>query len=353
MLKVLVVFKDTKIDLPTSYHQGLGVTARRLAEALNTLYIKADAFPIKNGEYLWAKLNSDWQSYTHIVFMAPFVDAGFLERLFSNFHMQKFIIIYHSNLGFLSVDRFSVKSLELYLNLEKICPNFTASTNCLELSRSIELGSGRKFCYLPNLFPLPNKKPDRNFQIYPLNIGIFGAARVLKNWLTATVATMIIANKLKQKVNFHISTQRDEGAESTRENIKSLLALNTNINLIEVPWLDHDKFLDYLHDKMDLLLQPSFTETFNNVTAEGCISGVPSVVSDAIVWAPDSWKARSDSATSVAEVGMDLLNDPGAYKDGWKALTKYNKDASKIWLKWLGAKDESSIFQRISKLWSS
>ena len=55
---------------------------------------------------------------------------------------------------------------------------------------------------------------------------------------------------------------------------------------------------------MHVLLQPSFTESFNVVTADGIAEGVPSVVSDAIDWVPRRWMAKADDPRDVA-MGID------------------------------------------------
>jgi hypothetical protein len=349
-LKILTVFKNPQIDEPTACHQGLGVTATRLTLAFKSLGLDADCFPVKNGEYLWQKLSTDWKEYNHVILCAPFIDATFLKKLFSFFKNKKFALIYHSNLGFLTQDRFAVLSLGLYFELEESCPNFRIATNCLEFSKSIEQATGKKFLYLPNLFPLPNKMPSKHFiwtHKHTLNIGLFGAARILKNWLTAGVATMIISKTLQAETFLHINTSRDENAGNLRENLRSLIDLNPHVHIIEVPWLGHEKFLEYL-PKLDLLMQPSFTETFNNVTAEGVSCTVPSVVSDAIVWAPENWKARSDSATDVARVGLNLLHDSDSYKNGWKKLKDYNEKAIEEWFKWFEIKKDCNFWNKLT-----
>ena len=66
---------------------------------------------------------------------------------------------------------------------------------------------------------------------------------------------------------------------------------------------------------MDLLLQPSYTEGFNMVTADGIAQGVASVVSDAIAWAPKNWQAETDDAIDIANKAVGLLHDPGAVDD--------------------------------------
>jgi glycosyltransferase involved in cell wall biosynthesis len=108
------------------------------------------------------------------------------------------------------------------------------------------------------------------------------------------------------------------------------------VTLVPVPWLSHDDFVRYLYG-MDLLLQPSFTETFNNVTADGCACGVPSVVSAAVGWVPQSWMAEPDSALAIANAGCALMRNRNAGLDGWKALDSYNRDARLAWTQWLMA----------------
>jgi hypothetical protein len=77
---------------------------------------------------------------------------------------------------------------------------------------------------------------------------------------------------------------------------------------------------------MNLLLQPSYTESFNMVTADGVAEGVPSVVSSAIDWAPADWKADVDDTLDIARVGRRLLYDPLAVRDGRHALLEYVAD---------------------------
>jgi hypothetical protein len=82
---------------------------------------------------------------------------------------------------------------------------------------------------------------------------------------------------------------------------------------------------------MHLLLQPSYTETFNVVTADGVAEGVASVVSDAIEWAPENWKARRDDVDDIAKTGIRLLRDKSAPRKGLRALQKYNQRVQRAW----------------------
>jgi hypothetical protein len=77
---------------------------------------------------------------------------------------------------------------------------------------------------------------------------------------------------------------------------------------------------------MNLLLQPSYTESFNMVTADGVAEGVASVVSSAIDWAPDDWKADVDDVPQIARVGRKLLLDSQGALEGYDALQSYVAD---------------------------
>jgi hypothetical protein len=87
---------------------------------------------------------------------------------------------------------------------------------------------------------------------------------------------------------------------------------------------------------MHLLLQPSYTESFNMVTADGIAEGVPSVVSRAIDWAPEYWKADVDDVLDIARVGRQLLNDARATADGWRALVKFNHHGVHAYQRYFG-----------------
>jgi hypothetical protein len=86
------------------------------------------------------------------------------------------------------------------------------------------------------------------------------------------------------------------------------------------------------------MMQPSYTESFNMVTADGIAMGVASVVSDAIEWVPDHWKACSDDVFEIARVGRNLLFDYAAPQDGLEYLQKYVADGLRVWQEYLALK---------------
>ena len=67
------------------------------------------------------------------------------------------------------------------------------------------------------------------------------------------------------------------------------------------------------------------------VTADGVAEGVASVVSSAIDWAPRYWQACADTVLDIARVGRQLLRDPYAAFDGYRALQSYNRAGLAAW----------------------
>ncbi len=333
-MKIAFLFKHPKTDDPAALHEGLGITAMHHFMSMRDAGFDSFAAPIPNGEYLWAQLSSEWSGLTHVVLEAPFIDAAFLKRLFAAFPAVRFCVLYHSNVAFLSSDVFAGSSLPLFLRLQAEFPNFWLGANCRELSEALHRSAGVRVEYLPNMYHLPSKPRPRAPHGHRLNVGLFGAARQLKNWLTGAVAAMILSRDLDAEISLHVSVGREEAAAGTRANIDALLGLNPMVALVKVPWLAHDDFLRYLRG-MDLLLQPSFTESFNNVTADGISVGVPSVVSDAIPWVPPTWIAKADSAVSIAAAARRLLADPQAPAQGWHALNNFRTCAVEAWRSWI------------------
>ena len=103
-----------------------------------------------------------------------------------------------------------------------------------------------------------------------------------------------------------------------------------------IPTIDRPQFRRTVRH-MHLLLQPSYTESFNVVTADGVAEGVASVVSEAIEWAPDSWKAPVDDAHAMAAVGRKLLSSRRAPRQGLSALRRHNRRAIEMWRGYLAA----------------
>jgi len=166
-----------------------------------------------------------------------------------------------------------------------------------------------------------------------IKIGSFGAIRPLKNQLTACAAAISISKYLKRPTEFHLSAGREEGGGNiVLGAIQQMSQDVPNFKLVLDGWCGWPDFLKTVAD-MDLLIHPSYTESFNMVTADAVAQGIPVVGSEAIHWLPSSWKADSDDAVALARVGLNLLVE-GAH-DGIKALKAHNEFGLENWKKFL------------------
>ena len=173
------------------------------------------------------------------------------------------------------------------------------------------------------------------FDCCTLRVGIFGATRPLKNLMSAAGAALEISRTLRVPLELWLSAGRAEGGgETVLAAVQAMLDGLPHVKTVMNGWQSWPKFRKVV-GHMHLLLQPSYTESFNMVTADGVAEGVPSVVSEAIDWAPDGWKADVDDVVQIARVGRHLLGDPRAAHEGLVALKSFVADGIGAYRKYL------------------
>lgn len=322
-------------------HIGLGVSAMLNAEELRKYVGPAEVIPANNNiEIVKAitKYNKEHPlaPFTDIVISAPWLSTRDLRAIVEHFKNIKFAVLSHSNVGFLQADPNGVRLLREGLKLSQEVPNFSICGNSKKFVDWMELAYGIPVGLLPNMYPIHDVKPKHFPKEGTINIGTFGAVRPQKNVLTAAAAAIIIMRKMNRPVDFYISSGRDEGGTQTLMNAMRQLTDNIpGFELKKAPWRPWHEFKKVVAS-MDLLIQVSYTESFNMVTADGVSVGVPSVVSRAIDWAPKDWKANGDDALDVARIGVEILNSRRMHNEGVDALENHNKEALKDWKKFLG-----------------
>jgi len=239
----------------------------------------------------------------------------------------------HSNVGFLQADASGVRRVREAMEIEAGSHNFHLAGNSSKFCKWVHSAYFHPCAYLPNLYYLdpsfvPNPPPHRGGA---LRIGSFGATRPLKNFMSAAGAALEISRSLKADLELWLSAGRTEGGGDTiLRAAQAMLEGVPNVRLVQNGWQSWPKFRQSVAH-MHLLLQPSYTESFNMVTADGIAEGVPSVVSQAIDWAPEHWKAVCDDVLDIARVGRYLLNDSRAPRDGWEALQAHNEAGLTAW----------------------
>ncbi len=338
--RVILAYKNFAANRHVS-HIGLGVTAITTAKTLRAAGIPAEVWAIPTAHELNDRLQLACQSHrpaTHVVISAPWVTTLELAELAAAHPETCFSVNCHSNLGFLQADPCAMRLVREGADLERQTWNFCIAANSERLANWITDAYGVPSTWLPNLYYLGDAQtvPRALFRGGTLRIGAFGASRQLKNFMTAAGAAVQIASTLRADTELWMSSGRSEGAGPLADAILQMTAGLSHFKLVEAGWQTWPQFRQTVRS-MHLLLQPSYTETFNVVTADGIAEGVPSVVSEAIEWAPANWKARVDDVDHIAQTGLRLLHDRKAAKHGLRALQKYNRRAVSAWKQFLAA----------------
>ncbi len=333
--KVLLCYKNFGAFCGVS-HIGLGVSAINTCKVLNGIGIPTDILPMKDQFDLRKHLNLNKdQQYTHVVVSAPWISTAAYSQLCAMFPRIKFAMNCHSNVGFLQADANGIQLMREQLALEHGTYNFKVAANSKRLVEFIQEAYGDHCIYLPNLYFISDQfVPPLSWHHCKgtLRIGIFGATRSLKNILSAVGACLIISKQLKVETEIWVSTGREDGGDvkTILRAIRNLTNNVPNVCLKQAPWASWPQFRK-LVGSMHLLLQPSYTESFNMVTADGASEGVPSVVSSAISWAPREWRADVDDVENIARTGVALLHDQKAAHKGYLALKHHNKESLDFW----------------------
>jgi hypothetical protein len=331
--RVILAYKNFAANRAVS-HIGLGVTALNTAKSLRTVGVTTDVWAITSSQNLSEQLQAAAavSPVSHVVVSAPWIPTSDLQRLTAEHPETKFAVNCHSNLGFLQADPGAMRLVREGLELQRTTWNFQVAANNQRLCNWVADTYGNPCIHIPNLYHL-DELSGRNRTLFSggtLRIGAFGATRPLKNFMTAAGAALEIAARMRVDLEFWMSSGRNEGAGPLVNAIQQMATGLPHVRVMENGWQTWPQFRQTVRH-MHLLLQPSYTETFNVVTADGIAEGVPSVVSHAIEWAPEGWKAQVDDVHQIAATGEKLLHDKRASRRGLKALQTYNKRALRFW----------------------
>ena len=332
--RLILAYKNFAVNRNIS-HIGLGVAALNTAKVLRANGIAAEVWPITSAAELSDRLD---HSISHVVTSAPWIPADQWQRLTAENPDVTFAVNCHSNVGFLQADANGVRRLRDGLELERGAWNFHVAGNSRKFRDWIRAAYRAPCAYLANLYYLEPERhcPRPPFSGGTLRIGAFGATRPLKNLMSAAGAAMEIAARRNAPLEFWVSAGRAEGGSGIMDAVRAMIAGLPHVRLVENGWQTWPRFRETVRH-MHLLLQPSYTESFNMVTADGVAEGVASVVSDAIDWAPRAWKAGFDHVDEIARVGTHLLTDPYAAAEGLQALEAHNAEGLRCWKSYLEA----------------
>jgi hypothetical protein len=349
--RVILAYKNFAANRNIS-HIGLGVTALNTAKFFRSHLIACDVWAVVSSNEIRTRLSTlPGLPVTHVVISAPWISTLELAGLAADFPNTQFLVTCHSNLGFLQADPNAMRLVREGLDLQRQTWNFRIAANNRRLVNWMEDAYGCPATWAPNLYYLDKSShtPRAPYCGGVVRIGAFGATRPLKNFMTAAGAAVEIASHMRADTELWMSSGRNEGGGSVMEAIRQMTAGLPHFRVVETGWQSWPQFRQTVRH-MHLLLQPSYTETFNVVTADGIAEGVASVVSEAIEWAPESWKARVDDVDHIARTGVRLIKDKSAPRRGLRALEAYNKEAFQGWRHLLSQRPPKNSKMPISKV---
>lgn len=247
----------------------------------------------------------------------------------------------HSMIPFLSSEGMAFEWINEYQNLRNKGIKISLSCNNEDLYESMKLIYGDSVSYTPNMYFPPYAAPEfdekRKTKNKPIiNIGCFGALRVLKNHTQQAVSAIQYANRTGKTLNFHVNISEHEQAQAgpTLRSLRAIFA-NTRHNLVEHPWYDHSQFLNVVKN-MDLGMQISFTETFNITAADFVFCGIPIIVSKEIKFVNEASRTDPTNEEEIQKtIRTTLENENRAVRINLSLLNRHNDDAVIAWLSFL------------------
>lgn len=324
---------------PHVSHTGLGISAMNTAKVLRNNGIDAVVRPVRNRCELESLLPKE--NPTHVVINALWMPTADLASLVHTYAHIDWAVLCHSNVAFLQVEPNGIRLLKDAVDLEQSSiGNFHVAANSRGGAKAIRDAWEAPAAYLPNLYYLDGSaRPHRpRWQGGTMRIGAFGALRPLKNPTGSAFSAQAIATSFGTNLEFYINVGRNDGwGDRMLQSVRAVFSNTPNAKLVEIPWSQWSDFRRHVRH-MHLLLQPSFTESFNIVTADGVSEGIPSVTSDVIEWVPRYWHAHPDDVNDISRVGRQLITDRNAALDGLHALIAHNEDGVKVWTKYLYSK---------------
>ena len=235
---------------------------------------------------------------THIVLEALWATPSKIYELQLLHPSIKWIVRLHSEIPFISNEGIAIEWLRSYQSIDvDIVVNSPRMMHDLNMILDEDVDSA------PNYYPLYYQVKSR--AKFPRNdhyihVGCFGAIRPLKNHLTQAIAAMKYADSRGKAIAFHINGTRVEGGNSILKNLHALFKNNRKGHiLIDHPWYDHAQFREVV-STMDIVLQVSFSETYNIVAADAVSQLVPVVGSDEITFISKWFQAKPTSVRDIA-----------------------------------------------------
>lgn len=259
-----------------------------------------------------------------------------------------FVIRNHSETPFLAQEGIAFDWMLKYIDK----PNVIMSANSMRMNEETfelarianpqlpECAIEKKIEYLPNYYQLLDLDPEHHhYHKDTIDIGCFGAIRPLKNQLMQAIAAIKFANVIGKRLRFHINGKRVEmNGDQVLKNMTLLFSHYPDFELVMHDWMSHDEFRK-LVASMDIVMQVSFSETFNIVAADAVSQGVLTVTSPEVRWSAREVQADPTSFDDIVRTLLVTWKHKTKCPD-WNpnldGLLEYNRASRKVWLSFLG-----------------
>lgn len=339
-IKVLFILKKrNNYGNVSSTPYGLRTSCFLVSECLKEHHIESKIVEVIDGNGIDKEIHDFKPDFAIIeaVWCPPYK----IEELVNIYPKVKFSIRLHSKFPFLAQEKMAIEWLVAYNKLTKKYDNLTISANNEDFVYQINNTLDYHIKLLPNCYPIGLVIQDKRCIGDILDIGCFGALRILKNQIQQAVCAIYLANKLGKKLRFHIndsSTFEKEG-NPILNNLVNLFK-DTHHQLLIHNWVDRESFLELVR-KMDAGMQVSFSESYNIVAADFVSNGVPIIGSDEIEFLSSFYQANpTDFQDIVEKLKFALYNKWWGFQRVNSIKLKRDSDESiKIWLNFLNCHD--------------
>lgn len=333
MRKILFILKERQYSPSKSY--GLINSDDHLSEFLISRGYECKIVTVVDSNFIDKEVHEFKPDI--VILEALWVPVYKLKELMSlhKYEHIKWIVRVHSDIGYLSAESQSIRYINEYRHLNN--PNLTISFNCKELVDCLSDAMRCKFTYLPNVINIKRPREDCIKEKGHIDIGCFGATRLLKNQCFQALCAIKATDLLGKTLKFHVTPHLDDTIiDPVLENLKELFKENRH-ELVIHDWLPNDEFQELVKG-MDIGLQLSYTESFNIVSADFINNSRVILGSEAIDWLPDIMKSSTvnyEEATKKIIFAYRLRNSEWLKQLLRDNLRSYNTQAKHEWLEFL------------------
>lgn len=258
--------------------------------------------------------------------------------------MVTWIIRLHSEMPFMAGEGMAMDWLGDYSRFSNILIGINAPRMLGEirlylghLNNWSQAETKRRVIYMPNFYPQEHvtKSVDRDKSV--IDVGCFGAVRLLKNHVVQAFAAIQFAENNNKRLRFHINAGRIEmQGQPVLNNLKGMFQQIHGLGheLVNHTWVPRQEFLKICAD-MDVGMQASLSETFNIVGADLISQGVPVVGTKEIPWLPGVVCADPTSSQDIAKKLQLAYDHPESIVEKSQfSLNAYTSEVKEIWHKY-------------------